>query len=448
MGSAALLSVGTTASAVPIPGMIDASATGSIIIHSHADDESSANGQPAGAALAGVDFEVHEVLQQGVPISLVTSQGWQLIEGVTPANLTAKGLTLGKSVTVETGADGIALVDKIDGVDLGVGVYLVEQVSPGDHVVDALAVPFLVTIPNPAEGGWEYDVDVYPKNVLTKLVATKVLGTPDQEAVVGSGARVPSTISLPLPQGSPIASVSFKEPTVTGLTDTQWGAVKIDNTALAAEDYVVDGVNVSLTATGLAKLNAALGTGPVSVSAELTSLVTGAGKLNTGATVTVNGVPVVALDVTTSWARLDVTKVDSVDRAKKLDGAKFELYAVDRATLLATASVDSLGAVSLTVWVGNGASTTREVYLKEILAPQGYVLPADPWTGPITLTAGGDLLSSVTAKEIANYKAVAPQLPLTGSTGTLVWSIGGALLTLVGAVVLVSLRRRSSVAPR
>ena len=142
--------------------------------------------------------------------------------------------------------------------------------------------------------------------------------------------------------------------------------------------------------------------------------------------------------MTTNWARLDITKVESGSATTKLANAKFELYAADGQTLLATGTTAVDGTLSFNVWVGNDQTVTRDVYLKETVAPQGYVLPADPWTGPITLTAGETAEASVVAHIIENHKAKGPNLPLTGGQGTMLFLIAGvAIIGAAGGTLIV-----------
>lgn len=459
LGAAAIGLVGLTGAATaadadgPIPGNIDAGASGSIIIHKHVQNDESTPGNPAGDGLEGVTFRVTEVLLDGASVPLATAEGWTAIEGLTPAGVPGADFTRGESQEVKTGDGGVvtAPVDHI-------GLYLVEEISSGENLITAPADPFLVTVPYPNAGnatadpavpaGWEYNVDVYPKNTLGEVTPTKTAGTPDKPADLELGAVVPFTISVPVAKPAlPYESFSITDALSAGLTFDSWGEIKIGDTVLTAgtaNDYTIstDNKTVTLTDDGITKLNTATATDKTTVTAVINAKVTALGQLTNTATATINGKPGDTPEVKTNWARLDITKQDKSTKAK-LAGATFKLYAEDKTTLLATGTTNASGELSFVVWVGNDTDTTEVVYLEETVAPQGYVLPADPWTGPLTLTAGATAEASVTAKAIDNYKAEGPELPLTGANGELLMTIGGAALVLLaGGTALVARKRK------
>ena len=122
------------------------------------------------------------------------------------------------------------------------------------------------------------------------------------------------------------------------------------------------------------------------MTAVITAKVNALGQVANTASASINGSSAETPQVTSNWARLDITKTD-VKNAAPLAGATFELYKADKTTLLATGTTDASGKLSFYAWVGNDTDVTEEVFLKETVAPQGYVLPADPWSSEITLTA-------------------------------------------------------------
>jgi len=124
--------------------------------------------------------------------------------------------------------------------------------------------------------------------------------------------------------------------------------------------------------------------------------------------------------------RFMVRKVDeSTMPPTLLEGAKFELYAADKTTKIATGVTAADGSLQFDVWVGNDTDVTENFWLKETIAPAGHVLPADPWT-EVTVNAGQATAATVT---IENHLASGPEIPLTGGTGA-------GLLTLAGVGVL------------
>lgn len=431
LGLTGTLALSATAHADAIPGNINPDATGSIIIHKHVEDAGSTDYSPAGAPLEGVVFKVTEVLLNGQSVQLATSEAWEAIDDLTPAGIPGGGFTKGTETTLEaTNASGIATAS-----DLDVGLYLVEEVSSGGNLITTPAAPFLVTIPYPDAAGWLYNVDVYPKNLLGEVSPTKTVGTPDTEANVQLGAIVPFTITVPVAKQSlPYESFSISDSLSAGLEFSSWGQIKIGDQVLTpVTDYSIsdDNTTVTLTTPGIAKLNTATTDAGTSVTAVINAEVKDLGQLDNTATATINGKPGTTPEVTTNWARLDITKVESGSATTMLANAEFELYAADRQTLLATGTTAVDGTLSFNVWVGNDQTVTRDVYLKETVAPQGYVLPADPWTGPITLTAGETAEASVVARTIENHKAKGPNLPLTGGQGTMLFLIAG--VAIIGA---------------
>ena len=450
LGLVGALSLGSFASAAPTPGNIDPAAVGSIIIHKHVKAEGSTAGNPAGSPLSGVTFRVTEILRSGVSIPLGTAEGWTAIDGLTPAGVATAPFSKGTATEHVTGSDG-----KVTAGGLKVGVYLVEEIDAGPNLITAPAAPFLVTIPMPVEatqttpGGWLYNVDVYPKNELGSVTPTKTAGTPSKPADVVLGAIVPFTITVPVAKPAlPYTSFSITDALSPGLEFSSWGAISIGGTALVATDYTISSNNntVTLTAAGLVKLNAASANGATTVTAVINAKVTSVGQLKNKASVSINGTPGETPQVTTNWARVEITKQDKNNTATKLAGATFELYAENKTTLLATGTTDSFGKVSFIVWVGNNEDVTEVVYLKETVAPQGYVLPADPWTGPITLTAGTTAETSIKAHTIDNLKVAGPNLPMTGAAGTAAMSLGGLTLIGVGATAILVARRRRTTA--
>ncbi len=440
---AGIVATSTVATAA-VPVNIDPTATGSIIIHKHVKDEASSDNSPAGAPLEGVTFRVTEVLLSGASVPLATAEGWAAIDGLTPGGIPGGSFTKGTSQDVTTLANG-----QVTASGLGVGLYLVEEIDSGSNLITAPAAPFLVTIPYPrGEAGWDYDVDVYPKNVLGSVTPTKTVGTPDKAADVTLGAVVPFTISVPVAQPAlPYVSFSISDALSAGLEFVSWSDIAIGGVDLVAGDYTIsaDNATVTLTTAGLVKLNAAAANGATTVTATIKAKVTDLGQLDNKATATINGKPGTTPEVTTNWARLDLTKVDDTT-ASVLAGATFELWNSDKTEKLAEGTTAADGTLSFNVWVGNDDDVTEVVYLKETVAPQGYVLPADPWTGPITLTAGATASASISTQTIKNFKAVGPELPLTGAQGTLAMTLGGLLLVGAGTgVIAVSRRRRSQV---
>lgn len=444
VASIGVLGVASGASAEPIPGNINPETVGSIIIHKHVEDEASTPGEPAGAPLEGVTFKVTEVLYLNDSVALDTAEGWQAIDGLTVEGAQTGDFSRGTSQDVTTDALGAATAG-----NLGIGLYLVEEIASGPNLITTPAAPFLVTIPYPTDSGWDYNVDVYPKNLLGTVNPTKTVGTPDSPADVELGAIVPFTISVPVANPPlPYVSFSITDALSAGLAFDSWGEIAIGGVALTATDYEIsaDNTTVTLLASGLTKLNtaataAAEGT---TVTAVINAEVTDLGQLENEADAIVNGTSGTTPPVTTNWASLDITKISSKDESVNLAGAEFELWNEDKSVHLATGTTDSNGELSFDVWVGNNADVTEVVWLKETVAPQGYVLPADPWFGSYTLTAGTTAELSILDTTISNYPPEGPDLPLTGAQGTMLFTVGGLLLVGAGGIALAVSRRQKT----
>lgn len=442
-----LTAVAAGASAAPEGSPLDElnlDGNGSITIHKHVEDEDSTAGNPAGAPLEGVTFEVYEVLYNATRVPLATAEDWQAVEALTPGAIPSAGWTL-SATPVDTLVTDAAGLDTT--ISLPVGLYYVIETHPGDNLITAKAAPFLVTIPLPREGGWIYDVNAFPKNVLGEVVVDKTAGTPDQPADVVLGAIVPFTITVTAPQSDlPYISASITDTLGAGLTFDSWGTVALNGAALATPaDYTIsaDNSTITLTSAGLVKLNALTAAGDVDITAVINAEVTELGVLENTAEGELNGETGEDED-TTNWGGLKILKLDSADSDVTLAGAEFELWNSDKTTLLATGETDANGVVTFYVWVGNNDETTEDVYLKETVAPNGYVLPADPWSGPYTLQADETIVAGATIfANIENYKPEGPDLPLTGSNGTMLLTLGGlALVGIGGGAALVSRNRR------
>ena len=407
------------------------------------EDPESTEGNPAGDPLNGVTFRVTEVLLDSASVPLATSEGWTAIDGLLPGDVPGGGFTLGAFQDVVTGTvtPGVATAS-----GLNVGLYLVEEIGSGPNLITQPADPFLVTVPYPGTNGWIYNVDVYPKNILGTPTPTKTVGTPDTVADIEVGAHVPFSISLPVAMSSlPYVSLSISDVLSPGLEFVSWTDVAIGGVTLDAADYDVsaDNTTVTLTAAGLAKLNALTAEAATTVTATLTAEVTSVGQLKNTATATINGKPGTTPEVRTNWAQLDIMKTSDaeVDPAP-LAGATFELYADDQETHLATGTTNGSGELSFVVWVGNDADINETVYLKETVAPPGYVLPSDPWFGPYVLTAGTTVDASTSSTTVTNFMPDGVTLPLTGAQGTTMMTFGGLFIIAAGASLLLIRRRK------
>ena len=455
-GALALAGAGIFGAAAANAEAINPNATGSLTIHkSSAEAGDEGNGQlqnpdpGAGEELDGITFELQPVLHDGMAIDLSTSDGWKAAETVMEQTAPAlpAGYTLGAADDQDTANGGVA---EFSGLDLG--LYLVTETGAGDNLVDSVVAPFWVTIPNPDETSeWNYNVHVYPKNKLNDFAPSKTV----DEVAKKLGDTITWTISTPVPHSDlPRTSFSIKDALPAGLDFANWGDIKIGGQTLTAgDDYTIsaDNTEVVFTPAGRAKLDAATTNGSATVTAVLVSTIASVepanGEIVNTATVTLNGKTKDAT-ANTNWGVLSLRKISDDGNETALNGATFEVYAEGpdadgnpTGTPLYTGTTENGETISWTLNVGIGTDVDQTYYVRETVAPTGYVLPADPWAEYV-VRAGN---TAAVVHDIENHKAEGPDLPLTGAQGTLLFSIAGVgLMGAAGGAVLVRRARRRS----
>ena len=133
---------------------------------------------------------------------------------------------------------------------------------------------------------------------------------------------------------------------------------------------------------------------------------------------------------------IDIFKYDQADPTKGLEGAEFELYQKNTEGNVIEASKKTLisGADGKILVDGLDAGT---YYLKETQAPEGYVCSSEELT--IVIPDNADETFTVDVN-FANS-----QIPHTGGTGTLMFTIGGAaIIATAGVLLLVSRKKRKA----
>lgn len=462
----ALFGAQTAASAEGYPQVPDQA--GTLTLHKHVAHEDSTPLNPAGAPLGDVGFSVQQIgVMDGsncVAVDLTVPAGWEQVSDAIDA-LTTSGIPAGFCATTEvhnvlTLADGSVAIPNLR------GLFLVTETSPGPHMISSPAVPFLVTVPLPVEGNpgsWNFDVHAYPKNTLTTSNPTKTVGDENVEGEVVPGALVPWNVSAPIPTAAfPYTVVTVTDNPATGHSFVEWGDVSLNGTLLAdpdsaTPDYSVSGNIITLTAAGLAKVNAIVtGVGAVSATLSL-DLITqvdadvAPGALQNKASLTLNGQTFETPGPQTNWGKVTITKHVAGDATATLAGARFAIFeqtaagcevdVTGTAVWQTPATPDPSAAVqSAVLWISNtepGESIGDKTYcLLETQAPTGYVL--DPLPREITVSSANDWESTYA---FPNVPVEGPQLPLTGGTGTLAFGIAG--LTLIAAAgTLFAVRRR------
>ncbi|PJJ43609.1 LPXTG-motif cell wall-anchored protein/fimbrial isopeptide formation D2 family protein [Glutamicibacter mysorens] len=394
----------------------------------------------AGKGLDGVEFTLQPVLFDGVPIDLSTAEGWELAEAL-PSETAGEALPAGYSLGTGVSQATVGGFTTFSGLELG--LYLITETDSGNNLINAAAAPFYVSIPYPnADDTWNYNVHVYPKNTLNTI---------DQHKSVDDTAKLlGDVVTWTLVTDVPASDLPYKSYTLTdnlsaNLEFISWESVSIGSEVLVLDtDYTIspDNAVITLTSQGLTKLDDA---GATTVTAVLKTKVISipeGGVIENTATVNINGTEDEGT-TNTNLGTLQLEKKAEGENGALLDGAVFELYgtapdADGNATSapLATGTTEN-GVVKWELHLGIEDDMQSSYWVKETRAPAGYVLPADPWSDELVVTNGQILIETIT-----NHKPTGPDLPLTGASGTVLFTIAGVgLMAAAGGAVLVKRRR-------
>lgn len=394
----------------------------------------------AGKGLDGVEFTLQPVLFDGVPIDLSTAEGWELAEAL-PSETAGEALPAGYSLGTGVSQATVGGFTTFSGLELG--LYLITETDSGNNLINAAAAPFYVSIPYPnADDTWNYNVHVYPKNTLNTI---------DQHKSVDDTAKLlGDEVTWTLVTDVPASDLPYKSYTLTdnlsaNLEFISWESVSIGTEELVLNtDYTISPDNsvITLTSQGLTKLDDA---GATTVTAVLKTKVLSipeGGVIENTATVNINGTEDEGT-TNTNLGTLQLEKKAEGENGALLDGAVFELYgtapdADGNATSapLATGTTEN-GVVKWELYLGIEDDMQSSYWVKETKAPAGYVLPADPWSDELVVTNGQILIETIT-----NHKPTGPDLPLTGASGTVLFTIAGVgLMAAAGGAVLVKRRR-------
>lgn len=496
VGVAGLALGATAANAAPSVGNINP-VPGSLTIHKYAGNPNTGNTgagkndgneitdaqQKAnlGTALQGVKFVVRSVqVKQSdnsfKDIDLNTYEGWEQVKGLDSTKFNADGSYPGGNYQLGwtsgdkvTGADGSVKVP-----DLVHTLYYVAETdasgaknAAGNPVnVVQKSQPFLVTVPFPQSNNsdqWIYDIHAYPKNALVDT-PTKTVADPGNQLAMGD--TVDWSIDVPLTRDGgdytkfivkdqlDAAHLTANTKDIVVTLDDQTTPLQrnVDYTVTPSQDVeaAVTGtpVVVTFTSAGLAKINALRVTnGSHKVHVKLTTKVKALSSdgtiTNTGTTITNNGSgdnEQETNEAQVNHGSLLLTKKSDIE-GLVLAGAQFELWTANgnaigqkvSDTIYTTGEDGTLRIDG--IWTGTSVTgdntTTRDYYLKEVKAPAGYILPDDPTTR-VTIKTNG--VTTPTTVEVKNKQNNGPNLPLTGSAGTVMLLAVGAALVLGGTV--------------
>ncbi|HJF15500.1 MAG TPA: SpaH/EbpB family LPXTG-anchored major pilin [Enteractinococcus helveticum] len=460
----ALFGAGAAAHAAPAgPGNIDFEKTdGSIIVHKHAQPNPAgdpADGSDLGVIdnpLEGVEFTVQKVEN----IDLSDETQWAQLQDLTAADIDPADLETPGS-TLVTRADGTA-----EFTDLEVGVYYVtEGEDTGNNNIVRKVDPFLVIIPTAIDGEWEYTVHVYPKNSLTEV--TKTLNEDADDAAEGAGDIISWDITSTAPVLAPedeftelrLVDTLDERLMFESITEVTYGGA-----ALEEADYEVtsstnaDGADVvtfELTEAGLAKV--AANDGQQLAYALNTSVREGAdigngvieNEVTQYTTINEQEFDFTTPPTITNWGYVNIFKQDA-DNQLGLGDAEFQIFRTE-AEAADPANSDPIAVHGQTTFTTDengelvigplnaGAENLREYWVVETKAPAGYQLDQTPQ--PVDVSAGANAELVYT---LDNVKQPDFELPLTGSTGTMVFLGAGLLLLMSGGGLYLRNRARSA----
>lgn len=489
--------VGAAAPATADSGNIDFTERGSIIIHKHAH-QSGQTGSPAGGNLTSPGVE--NVGFTAYPITslpLNDADSWITLRTFTSTGTgvpvdACTGPTLGGESFGAPVVSGLTDSNgRVDMTNLPVAAYLLCETTTPSSVVDK-AQPFVVTIPYSYNESWLYNVNVYPKNGVATV--SKSLD-PQTELGLGATASFPVTTDIPAIAGNAnFTHYWVQDPMDSRLTNATVTSVTVDGVAVDTSYYLTPTTNSSnlvtleFTPAGLAWLKGQGGKKLVTTFTGTVSSV-GSGAISNSAffsaDTAVGAVPsdpidpidpsnpaypgVESADVTQNWGDLAVQKVDAGATGTGVEGAVFEVYAAAdpyAATCNSTATTgNAISVNTLSVFPsgtnglvhipglfvsddvndpGNGA-TQRCYVLKEIVAPAGFILPADPFRAVTVKTGVTDTAVAYDAT-ILNTREVGVVLPMTGSNGIVALSVAGTVLIATGLTLAFLARRRRQTA--
>ena len=479
-----VIASGSAAMADPGPGQQGSPESGSLTITKYAgnptDNANDGTEQDITGleALGGVEFTVTQVgsLEGGVctPIDLTTTEGWNLAQtayATTPAAIAAPYCALTSQADTTATGTGVVAFENLD-----LTLYLVTETDLGDNDIIQPSSPFFVTVPLPYDNAgtpdWNYDVYAYPKNVVQEA-PTKVLDGAPVGLVLGAVLPWMITSAVPvLNEGALFTSVVIADeldprlsyltaaPNAPVVTLTKPGVP--DQVLTAGTHFTYSGSQtLTLTPLGLALLDATYFGGAITwkFSTEVTTLApVGEGLLSNDATVSFNGQPPITTEEpTVQFGDLKALKYQAGSPTAGLAGAEFDLYDGACVTPIVGTPIDSTvseadGTIYFAgLWVASyddiaavNPDAARDYCLVETKAPAGFVLPTGAAAQTTVAVKAGTTAAATWDTQIANSPTEGPDLPLTGSNGTIALTVGGVALLAVALGIVLIVRRRAA----
>lgn len=363
------------------------------------------------------------------------------------------------------------------------GLYLVVETSAPVGVKEFCA-PFIISLPfldvdadSDTHDKWLYDVTAYPKNVLEgeptgdkEVVDNAGNVIQDPSSMVGQTVYFKITSEVPSGDGT-LEKYIIKDTMSKGLGYTA-NSVKVMGTPVAGGEDADITSNFTVSTEAVMEGEPAAATGATLLTITATNPDQSLKNVYSDVTITYNATvnaDALTIDMVTNEAGLDYRNDDAIDvnftetpveidiygymltktgedGATGLGGAEFKLYSdvdcvqeVDiydengQAYANKTVVSDTNGIVKFYLPSVNNPAT---YYLKETKAPVGYTALKDAIE--ITITNNTKLTSQRTIINTQGF-----DLPETGGMGTVIFTIGGIVLMLGAAVLLVRSNKKS-----
>lgn len=421
------------------------------------------------------------------PIDLKTPAGWEsaadAIDSGGAGDLDGYCYEAVGGSPFETNDDG-----EIEIFNLPVGLYWVEEVFDSTNKIVEMADPFYVTVPFPTEGEWNYGVHVYPKNIEMGDPGKYLEGDPNSLSI---GAEVQWRITSIIPDGATLteASVydnldprlSYVSSTVKLVKDEESDVALTEDVHYKAEADSSDEQKRSwdFVTEGLGELNDHQGwTLEIVLTTEVTSMGVGddfgvIGNTDYGvkyndAETPGNGTPYrfygalqirkvgVPAGSDTAAIQGDFDEVTLPEDATTLADAEFQVFPLGdddaecpsdmpSTDLISTGTTTESDPAGVADWSGLASGQalplyvgqsyfedqshpeTRDYCVYETVAPAGFTA----FEGPLQVTIkAGDADSA--SWTIPNVQKGGPDLPLTGSAGTVLLILAGSGIILLG----------------
>jgi fimbrial isopeptide formation D2 family protein/LPXTG-motif cell wall-anchored protein len=466
LGAAAIATVTILGGALPASAAVNIDPTGktpSITIHKHEQPAipgsvgtGSATDPVAGDPIAGVEFTIQRVTN----LDVLDNRTWDLLRAdraggaldadevleEKPDDFTVAPLTdTANAWTVTTGSNGVI------SQSLPLGIYVVRELSaPVAAGVVIPAEPFLVAVPQPtADGTWNYNVHVFPKNTVTDVV--KDVEAFDQE---GLGSKLTWSLDIGVPaavEGTDLDSFIIEDPLDSRLahdvTDASAVTVQVGTTTLTRGTHYTVSLStaktlaITFTERGLQALRDNRGSRvAASIVTTVETFDLADRPIANTASVTVNDGTVQSNIESDYWGGIEIRKND--DNGQPLEGAIFEVRDSSN-NVVSVGDVREFRSGADGIVRIHGLRTNEagdaEYTIVEKAAPAGYRLGSvTSWD--LDVPRGTNAAVELT---VVNDQVPAYALPITGGSGQAAFMIGGAGLIL-GGLGFVLVRRRKA----